>query len=143
MTQIDVQCNIVLYVYNAKGVSPMTKETNDKSPIATCANCGRLAQLGQPIPVVAEDGTPSEIAICTDCIDHCIPVQPSDFFTLESTGQRVRWQTGTCDECGDEHIDTLTMQPGGITEEDYPVWLCAYCAARLQRDEAITQVLLQ
>ncbi len=109
---------------------------------AKCDNCGLIRELGKPIPVVAEDGTVAEIAICDseDCQTNCIPVQPAGFFTLQSGRQRVRWAIGTCDECG-EQFDTTTMLQGK-TEDGYTDWLCPYCYARQHHDDATTHLLL-
>src|SRR5690242_12596485 len=109
----------------------------------TCSNCGRIAELGRPIPVVAEDGSAFEIAICDDedCLTNCIPVQPADFFTLQITGQRVRRLYGPCDECELEYrIDELIA---GKTEGCDTPWYCCFCYARLQRHDTATKVLLQ
>src|SRR5437867_2984123 len=107
----------------------------------TCSNCGQLRETGLPIPVVTETGIQAEIAICEACTDHCIPVHPSSFFVLEITGQRVSWRLAPCDECGGQFNTNELI--AGRTQDGYTDWLCVYCAARQQHDDATAKVLRQ
>jgi hypothetical protein len=102
--------------------------------MSTCSNCGWEKSPNDltSLRVVTQLGTPQEIAVCNQCIDYCTPDDPTEMFTLENTGQAVRWQYWTCDEC-DGVYDALTMKKvPSADHEDESCWVCPGCTRKLR-----------